>query len=61
MATITSKELSAVSDLLSMEQGMIAKCKSYAEMTEDSCLKDRYQMMAQQHQRHFDELYANLK
>ena len=61
MAQITCKELSAVSDLLSMEQGMIVKCKTYAAETNDSALKDRYEMMAQRHQRHFDELYANLK
>ena len=61
MAQITCKELSALSDLLSMEQGMVVKCKTYAAETNDAMLKDRYEMMAQRHQRHFDELYANLK
>ena len=40
MAQITSKELSAISDLLTMEQNLVAKYKSYAEQTADSVLKN---------------------
>lgn len=61
MAQITGKELSALSDLLTMEQNLVAKYKSYANQTTDSVLKDRYEQIAQRHQRHFDELYSNLK
>ncbi|MBQ9784073.1 MAG: spore coat protein [Clostridia bacterium] len=61
MAQITCKELSALSDLLTMEENMVAKCKHYASMTNDTALKNRCEQMAQRHQRHFDELYANLK
>ena len=61
MAQITCKELAGLSDLLSVEQNLIAKCKTYAAETTDSTLKNRYEQCAQQHQRHFDELYANLK
>ncbi len=61
MAQITSKELSALSDLLTMEQNLIAKYEMYAAGAQDSALKDRYQQIAKQHQRHYDELYANLK
>lgn len=61
MAQITEKELAALGDLLAAEQLMTAKCKAVAEMTTDAALKDRYAQMAQRHQRHFDELYTNLK
>lgn len=61
MAQITSKELSALSDLLTMEENMVAKCKFYACTMTDSTLKNHCEQMAQRHQRHFDELYENLK
>ena len=61
MAQITAKELSALSDLLTMEQNLVAKYKNYAEQTTDSELKNHYEQIAARHQRHFDELYANLK
>lgn len=58
---ITNKELSGLSDLLSLEENTVAKYKEYAAQTTDSVLKNHYEQMAQRHQRHFDELYANLK
>ena len=61
MAQITCKELSAISDLLTVEENLVAKYKAYACQTTDSAMKDRYEQIAQRHQRHFDELYANLK
>lgn len=61
MAQITEKELSALGDLLSAEQLATAKYRAVAQMTTDAALKDRYTQMAQHHQRHFDELYTNLK
>ena len=61
MAQITAKELSSISDLLSAEQNLIAKYKDYATQTSDSVLKNQYEQMACRHQRHFDELYMNLK
>ena len=61
MAQITCKELSALSDLLAAEENMVAKCKAYACAMNDSVLKNRCEQMAQRHQRHFDELYSNLK
>ncbi len=61
MAQITGKELSALSDLLTMEQNLIAKYKDYACRATDSTLKNEYEQIASCHQRHFDELYANLK
>ncbi len=61
MAKITSKELSAISDLMSVEQSTVAKYKAFAEQTTDSVLKDRYEQIAHRHQRHLDQLYSNLK
>ncbi len=61
MAQITAKELTALSDLLSMEENVTAKYRQLASETADSVLKNRYEQSAERHQRHFDELYANLK
>ncbi|MBQ8357987.1 MAG: hypothetical protein IJX39_09310 [Clostridia bacterium] len=61
MAQITEKELSALGDLLSMESVLCAKCHDMANCTQDTALKDQYTQMAQRHQRHFDELFSNLK
>ena len=61
MAQITCKELSALSDLLTMEKNMVAKYKAYACETTDTVLKNEYEQIAARHQRHYDELYANLK
>lgn len=61
MAQITEKELSAIADLLTVEENLIAKYKNYASGTTDSVLKNQYEQIAQRHQRHFDELYASLK
>lgn len=61
MAQITSKELSALSDLLTMEDNLVAKYKQFACDTSDSNLKNQYEQLAQRHQRHYDELFSNLK
>ena len=61
MAQITEKELSALSDLLSAEQQLHAKCCHMASTTGDAALKERYTAMAARHQRHLDDLYTNLK
>ena len=61
MAQITSKELTAISDLLSLEENLVAKYQCYAAETTDAALKNQYQQIARRHQRHFDELYSNLK
>ena len=61
MAQITAKELSAISDLLSVEENLLAQYKSFAAETTDTTLKSKYEQIAEQHQRHFDQLYGNLK
>ena len=61
MAQITTKELSALSDLLTMEENMTAKYRQTAEQTADATLKNHYEQMAMRHQTHYDELLSNLK
>ena len=61
MAQITSKELTAVGDLLSAEQTVAAKCAHLAETTEDKALADCYRRLADQHGQHMNQLYKNLK
>ena len=61
MTQITAKELSAISDLLSVEENLVAKYKCCAASATDTTLKNCYEQMAQKHQRHFDELYSHLK
>ena len=61
MAHITSKELMGLGDQLAVEQNLVAKFKAYAAVTEDTALKSKYEQIAQKHQRHYDELFANVK
>jgi len=61
MAQITTKELSGITDHLSDEMNLVAKFKNYAQNTQDAALVSRYEQAAQQHQKHFEELYSHLK
>ena len=61
MAQITAKELSALEDMLTIEHTLVAKYLKYADMTDDTALKDKYRQTELRHQKHFDELYSNLK
>lgn len=61
MAQITEKELSALGDLLTMEQTLHGKCQHLATTTTDAALAAQYEALAACHQRHLDELYSNLK
>jgi hypothetical protein len=60
MSQITTKELASISDLLSMEQNLIAKFSDYATQTTDPALKSRFESLVQTHGKHYDQLYANL-
>ena len=61
MPQITQKELSYLSDLLSAEQLSTSLYRAAASDESDAALKERYTELAQRHQRHFDQLYTNLK
>ena len=58
---MTTKELTALSELLESEKIIIAKFESYASQTTDATLKSKYEQMAKKHQEHLDTLYQNLK
>lgn len=61
MAQITEKELSAIEDMLAIEHNLVAKYREYARTTQDPALKNKYEETALRHQKHYDELYCNLK
>ena len=61
MPLITSKELTAIEDILGMEQNLIEKYRNYAESTGDCKLKTQFGEAASKHQTHFDALFALLK
>ncbi|MBQ7380875.1 MAG: hypothetical protein IJW69_02195 [Clostridia bacterium] len=61
MSQITAKELGAIGDALSIEENLIAKYRFYACTTEDNSLKNKYEQIAESHQRHYDELFSHLK
>ena len=45
MTQITTKELSGLSDLLTVETNMVAKCRAYAAETSDGELKTKYNVV----------------
>ena len=61
MAQITSKELSSIEDQLHLEENLVKKFKTYAENTSDMTLKNKFECVADKHQKHFDALYSQLK
>lgn len=60
MATLTTKELSAIEDQLSMEQSLIKKFNAYANMSTDPQIKAKCQQIAQKHQQHYNILMNHL-
>ncbi len=60
MANLTSKELSLIEDLLSMEQNLIKKYSMYSQICTDPQLKTKYEQVAQKHQAHYSSLIGNL-
>ena len=61
MAQITTKELSALEDLLGAEKLMVSKYRCAAAATCDKEIKNMFEQAAQRHCHHSEELYANLK
>ena len=61
MASMTSKELTAIEDQLGMEQLMITKYKSIAGMTNDPQLKTKCEQISAKHQEHYNRLFCHLK
>jgi len=61
MASLTSKELTALEDQLSMEQNIISKYKMYSQTAIDSVIKDKCECIANKHQMHYDTLISQLR
>ena len=61
MAQITAKELGLLSDLMSVEENLAAKYKTYASITQDAELRAKYEQISDTHKKHYDSLLANLK
>ena len=61
MAQLTEKELSTLNDLLADEELLTKKFKLLASMTDDTEIKQKYEHISEQHQKHFNALYAYLQ
>jgi len=61
MASITSKELTALEDQLMIEKNIISKYKMYSQTAVDSVIKDKCECIAGKHQQHYDTLISQLK
>ena len=60
MAQLTTKELTAIEDQLSMEQLAIKKYNSAATMSKDPQIKSKCEQIAGKHQEHYKRLLAML-
>ena len=60
MPTLTSKELDAIQDQLTMEQLMIQKYKLYSQTASDPQIKNKCEQIASKHQAHYDKLMKQL-
>ena len=61
MPQLTSKELTALEDQLTMEQNVISKFRMYAQTSVDSEMKNKWECMATKHQKHYDTLITHLR
>lgn len=61
MSKLSEKELAVLNDLLADEELMSKKFKMLAMQTEDREIKQKYERIAEQHQGHFNALYAHLQ
>ena len=61
MGQLSEKELSFLGDLLADEQLLPKKFKMLASQTQDTEIKQKFERISEQHQGHFNALYAHLK
>ncbi len=61
MGQLSEKELSMLGDLLTDEQLLTKKFKMLASQTQDAEIKQKFERISEQHQGHFNALYAHLK
>ena len=60
MANLTSKELTAIEDHLSMEQLLVSKYHAIAGQTTDPQLKTKCEQIAAKHREHYQRLLGRL-
>jgi rubrerythrin len=61
MAQRTSKELSALEDLLSQKQCAVAKYQAYANQVTDPALRDLFQDISRRQREHYNTLLRHLR
>lgn len=61
MATLSSKELSALEDLLNHEDVLVRKYQTMANQCNDPAIKQQMEGIAQKHQGHYNKLTGYLK
>ncbi len=60
MGNLTEKELSALEDLLSLEELNIKKYDMLTQHVQDSALQQKLQNIGNAHQQHFNMLFKHL-
>ena len=60
MPVITSKELGTIQDQLNLERNLVNKYTEYAESTNDTVLKQKYEQIAAKHESHYETLFCYL-
>lgn len=60
MGNLTEKELSAVEDLLSLEELNIKKYNMLTQHVQDTALQQKLQSIGNEHQGHFNMLFNHL-
>lgn len=61
MGQLSEKELALISDLLTDEELLTKKFKMLAAQTQDTEIKEKFERISDQHQGHYNALYAHLK
>ena len=61
MGQLSEKELSLLGDLLTDAQLLTKKFKMLAAQTQDTEIKQKFERISEQHQGHYNALYAHLK
>ena len=60
MPNLTSKELSAIEDQLNIEQLLVKKFQTVAQLTTDPQIRTKCENIAKKHQEHIGKLISHL-
>ena len=60
MPNLTSKELSAIEDQLNMEQLLIKKFQTVAQLTSDPQIRTKFENITKKHHEHICKLLSHL-